>query len=91
MGDADQPIGIPPGISKMQHAIFGNLLDLNEFHHNTFLKELDKYDHMPEEFGRCMSHGKFSRNTNSYLVKPLQRILKYPVLVKTCLKMLERF
>ncbi|XP_077446431.1 triple functional domain protein-like isoform X2 [Stigmatopora argus] len=44
---------IPPGISKMQHVIFGNLLDLYEFHHNTFLKELEKYEHMPEEFGRC--------------------------------------
>ncbi|XP_077447450.1 triple functional domain protein-like [Stigmatopora argus] len=77
---------VPPGISKMQHVIFGNLLDLYEFHHKTFLKELEKYEHMPGEFGCCFVTWKIQQKPQlpntiiNYLVKPVLRILRYPVL-----------
>ncbi|XP_077599781.1 triple functional domain protein-like [Stigmatopora nigra] len=115
----------PPGISKMQHVIFGNLLEIYEFHQNIFLKELEKYEHMPEEIGHCFLTwaGKFqlyvdycknhprssklimehSRNyfdkiqqkyqlpntITSYLLKPVKRILQYPLLLKNLLESCE--
>ncbi|TNN79748.1 Triple functional domain protein [Liparis tanakae] len=44
---------IPPGIVNKEHIIFGNMQDLYEFHHNIFLKELEKYEQLPEDVGHC--------------------------------------
>uniref|UniRef100_A0A6Q2Y6H4 non-specific serine/threonine protein kinase n=1 Tax=Esox lucius TaxID=8010 RepID=A0A6Q2Y6H4_ESOLU len=44
---------IPPGIVNKEHIIFGNMGDLYEFHHNIFLKELEKYEQLPEDVGHC--------------------------------------
>ncbi|KAK1173411.1 triple functional domain protein-like isoform X2 [Acipenser oxyrinchus oxyrinchus] len=44
---------IPPGIVNKEHIIFGNMQDLFEFHHNIFLKELEKYEQLPEDVGHC--------------------------------------
>ncbi|XP_077447464.1 uncharacterized protein LOC144067518 [Stigmatopora argus] len=83
-----------PTIGALQESakcntIFGNLLDLYEFHHNIFLKELEKYEHMPEEVGRCFvtwniqQKPQLPNTINSYLVKPVLRIFRYPVLATT--------
>ncbi|RXM31484.1 hypothetical protein EOD39_6925 [Acipenser ruthenus] len=44
---------IPPGIVNKEHIIFGNMQDLFEFHQNIFLKELEKYEQLPEDVGHC--------------------------------------
>ncbi|CAG12928.1 unnamed protein product [Tetraodon nigroviridis] len=44
---------IPAGIVNKEHIIFGNMQDLYEFHHNIFLKELEKYEQLPEDVGHC--------------------------------------
>ncbi|KAG2465202.1 TRIO protein, partial [Polypterus senegalus] len=44
---------IPPGIVNKEHIIFGNMQDLYEFHNNIFLKELEKYEQLPEDVGHC--------------------------------------
>ncbi|XP_057709443.1 triple functional domain protein-like [Corythoichthys intestinalis] len=44
---------IPPGIANVEHVIFGNIMYLYEFHHSIFLKELEKYEDVPEDIGKC--------------------------------------
>ncbi|XP_057708277.1 triple functional domain protein-like isoform X4 [Corythoichthys intestinalis] len=112
---------IPAGLNNMEHVIFGNLLELYEFHHKIFLKELKKHAHVPEDVGHCfvkwaekfqlyvdycknsdkstrliMEHtvnhsNKIQQNhglafsVQSFLIKPIQRMTKYPLLLKsTC-------
>ncbi|XP_077444757.1 triple functional domain protein-like [Stigmatopora argus] len=110
---------IPARINNMEHVIFGNILELYEFHHNIFLKELEKYKDVPEDVGQCFvkwsdkfqlyyvdycknyeestrlivdhavqyfhkiqqKHG-LANSINPYLLKPVQRITKYPLLIK---------
>ncbi|XP_077594853.1 triple functional domain protein-like [Stigmatopora nigra] len=116
---------IPPAINNMEHVIFGNLLELYEFHHNIFLKELEKHKHVPENVGHCFvkwadkfkgyvdycknneestrlimehavkyfnkiqqKHG-LTNSLHSYLIQPIQRITKYPLLLKGLLECCE--
>uniref|UniRef100_UPI00358E47BD kalirin-like isoform X2 n=1 Tax=Myxine glutinosa TaxID=7769 RepID=UPI00358E47BD len=44
---------IPPGIFKKEEIVFGNMKELHEFHNKIFLKELEKYEHLPEDVGHC--------------------------------------
>ncbi|XP_057708129.1 kalirin-like [Corythoichthys intestinalis] len=117
---------IPPGLANLEHVIFGNILELYEFHHSIFLKELEKYEHVPEDVGKCFvtwadkfqlyveycknnvestrlivehavtyfhkiqqKHG-LAYCVNSYLLKPVQRITKYPLLLKDLLECCEK-
>uniref|UniRef100_A0A8C9XHR0 non-specific serine/threonine protein kinase n=1 Tax=Sander lucioperca TaxID=283035 RepID=A0A8C9XHR0_SANLU len=109
---------IPPGIVNKEHIIFGNMQDLYEFHHNIFLKELEKYEQLPEDVGHCfvtwadkfqmyvnycknkpdstqliLEHAgpyfdeiqqrhRLANSISSYLIKPVQRITKYQLLLK---------
>ncbi|KAJ0003220.1 hypothetical protein NQD34_008318 [Periophthalmus magnuspinnatus] len=109
---------IPPGIVNKEHIIFGNMQDLFEFHHNIFLKELEKYEQLPEDVGHCfvtwadkfqmyvnycknkpdstqliLEHAgnyfdeiqqrhRLANSISSYLIKPVQRITKYQLLLK---------
>ncbi|XP_057709322.1 triple functional domain protein-like isoform X1 [Corythoichthys intestinalis] len=116
---------IPPGIANVEHIIFGNILELYEFHQSIFLKELEKHEHVPEDVGKCFvtwadkfqlyveycknnvestrlimehavnyfhkiqqKHG-LANSVNSYLLKPVQRITKYPLLLKDLLECCE--
>ncbi|XP_057712502.1 triple functional domain protein-like [Corythoichthys intestinalis] len=115
-------IEIPPGIANAQHVIFGNISELYEFHHNIFLKELEKYENIPEDVGKCFitwadkfqlyvdycknntestrlimeyavnyfhkiqQKHRLENSVNSYLLKPVQRITKYPLLLKDLLE-----
>ncbi|XP_077574490.1 triple functional domain protein-like [Stigmatopora nigra] len=116
---------IPAGITNMEHVVFGNLLELYEFHHNIFLKELEKHKDFPEDVGQCFvkwankfqlyidyctnteesnwliaehalhyfhniqqKHG-LTNPISSYLIKPVQRITKYPLLIKDLLQCCE--
>ncbi|XP_035386509.1 triple functional domain protein isoform X5 [Electrophorus electricus] len=116
---------IPPGIVNKEHIIFGNMQDLYEFHHNIFLKELDKYEQLPEDVGHCfvtwadkfqmyvnycknkpdstqliLDHAgsyfdeiqqrhRLANSISSYLIKPVQRITKYQLLLKELLTCCE--
>uniref|UniRef100_A0A668T4K2 non-specific serine/threonine protein kinase n=1 Tax=Oreochromis aureus TaxID=47969 RepID=A0A668T4K2_OREAU len=116
---------IPPGIVNKEHIIFGNMQDLYEFHHNIFLKELEKYEQLPEDVGHCfvtwadkfqmyvnycknkpdstqliVEHAgpyfdeiqqrhRLANSISSYLIKPVQRITKYQLLLKELLTCCE--
>ncbi|XP_053302426.1 triple functional domain protein isoform X2 [Pleuronectes platessa] len=116
---------IPPGIINKEHIIFGNMQDLFEFHHNIFLKELEKYEQLPEDVGHCfvtwadkfqmyvnycknkpdstqliLEHAgnyfdeiqqrhRLANSISSYLIKPVQRITKYQLLLKELLTCCE--
>ncbi|XP_054596375.2 triple functional domain protein isoform X2 [Nothobranchius furzeri] len=116
---------IPPGIVNKEHIIFGNMQDIYEFHHNIFLKELEKYEQLPEDVGHCfvtwadkfqmyvnycknkpdstqliLEHAgpyfdeiqqrhRLANSISSYLIKPVQRITKYQLLLKELLTCCE--
>ncbi|XP_037532331.1 triple functional domain protein [Nematolebias whitei] len=116
---------IPPGIVNKEHIIFGNMQDIFEFHHNIFLKELEKYEQLPEDVGHCfvtwadkfqmyvnycknkpdstqliLEHAgnyfdeiqqrhRLANSISSYLIKPVQRITKYQLLLKELLTCCE--
>ncbi|XP_028316644.1 triple functional domain protein-like isoform X3 [Gouania willdenowi] len=116
---------IPPGILNKELTIFGNMQDLYEFHHNIFLKELEKYEQLPEDVGHCfvtwadkfqmyvnycknkpdstqliLEHAgnyfdeiqqrhRLANTISSYLIKPVQRITKYQLLLKELLTCCE--
>ncbi|OWA50991.1 Triple functional domain protein [Hypsibius exemplaris] len=43
----------PPGLSAKLPRIFGNIEDIYDFHNEVFLKELEKYEMMPEDCAHC--------------------------------------
>ena len=111
---------VPSGLygKKSMAIVFGNIEDIYNFHQNIFLKELEKYETMPEDVGHCfvtwaakfdmyvhycqnkpqsnnfiVQHaGNFFEETQrkfklehslpAYLIKPVQRITKYQLLLK---------
>ncbi|XP_069472762.1 kalirin isoform X2 [Ambystoma mexicanum] len=116
---------IPAGILNKEHIIFGNIQELYDFHNNIFLKELEKYEQLPEDVGHCFvtwadkfqmyvtycknkpdssqlilehagaffdeiqqRHG-LANSISSYLIKPVQRITKYQLLLKELLTCCE--
>lgn len=44
---------VPSGIQGKESIIFGNIEDIRDFHRDVFLKELEKYETMPEDVGHC--------------------------------------
>uniref|UniRef100_A0A8C3PMR7 Kalirin RhoGEF kinase n=1 Tax=Calidris pygmaea TaxID=425635 RepID=A0A8C3PMR7_9CHAR len=116
---------IPAGILNKEHIIFGNIQEIYDFHNNIFLKELEKYEQLPEDVGHCFvtwadkfqmyvtycknkpdssqlilehagtffdeiqqRHG-LANSISSYLIKPVQRITKYQLLLKELLTCCE--
>ncbi|RZF34081.1 hypothetical protein LSTR_LSTR011651 [Laodelphax striatellus] len=109
---------VPTGIQGREDIVFGNIEDIRDFHRDVFLKELEKYETMPEDVGHCFvtwaikfdMYVKYCKNkpeSNSllvqhggglfeelqkkhrvehpiaaYLIKPVQRITKYQLLLK---------
>ncbi|XP_066996303.2 kalirin [Anabrus simplex] len=109
---------VPPAIQNKEDIIFGNMQEIYEFHNSVFLKELEKYETMPEDVGHCfvtwaqkfdmyvkycknkpesnsmlVQHGgsffeelqkkhKVEHPIAAYLIKPVQRITKYQLLLK---------
>ncbi|XP_012819809.1 triple functional domain protein isoform X3 [Xenopus tropicalis] len=116
---------IPPGIVNKEHIIFGNMQEIYEFHNNIFLKELEKYEQLPEDVGHCFvtwadkfqmyvsycknkpdstqlileqagtyfdeiqQRHELVNSISSYLIKPVQRITKYQLLLKELLTCCE--
>jgi len=44
---------VPQGIQNRELTIFSNMEDIRDFHRDVFLKELEKYEQMPEDVGHC--------------------------------------
>ncbi|XP_067120464.1 LOW QUALITY PROTEIN: triple functional domain protein-like [Centruroides vittatus] len=116
---------IPIGIAGKHNILFGNMEEIYDFHNSIFLKELEKYETMPEDVGHCFVtweqkfeiYVKYCKNkpeSNSllvqhagtffeeiqhihnvphpiaaYLIKPVQRITKYQLLLKDLLSCCE--
>ncbi|XP_012230227.2 kalirin isoform X2 [Linepithema humile] len=109
---------IPPGLHSRESVIFSNIEEIHQFHSNVFLRELEKYETMPEDVGHCfvvwapkfdmyvtycknkpesnqllVMHGgmwfeelqrkhRVEHPIAAYLIKPVQRITKYQLLLK---------
>lgn len=108
----------PGALQGKEDVIFGNMEEIYNFHNSIFLKELEKYETMPEDVGHCfvtwaqkfdmyvhycknkpesnsllVQHGgnyyeelqkkhKVEHPIAAYLIKPVQRITKYQLLLK---------
>ncbi|UYV76149.1 TRIO [Cordylochernes scorpioides] len=119
------PALVPPGVLHKDHILFSNMEEIYSFHSNTFLRELEKYEMIPEDVGHCFVtwaqkfdiYVKYCKNkpeSNSllvqhagtffeevqhkhqvphpiaaYLIKPVQRITKYQLLLKDLLSCCE--
>lgn len=113
---------IPLGIKDKESIIFGNIEDIHRFHKGIFLKELEKYEAMPEDVGHCFVtwaksfdvYVEYCKNkpesnqlivqhsatffddlqqkyqvthpVSAYLIKPVQRITKYQLLLRDLLQ-----
>ncbi|XP_076464280.1 kalirin-like [Babylonia areolata] len=112
---------VPNGIYGKEKVLFGNMDEIYEFHKDVFLKELEKYETIPEDVGHCfvtwaekfsiyvkycknkpdsnallveqagsffeeMQHKyKMPEPLASFLIKPVQRVTKYQLLLKDLL------
>ena len=47
------PSAAPVGIQGKEEVLFGNMEDILAFHQDIFLRELEKYETMPEDVGHC--------------------------------------
>lgn len=113
-----QQTNTPPALIGKEEIIFGNIEEIYNFHNSIFLRELEKYETMPEDVGHCfvtwaqkfdmyvyycknkpesntflVQHGgtyfeelqkkhKVEHPIAAYLIKPVQRITKYQLLLK---------
>lgn len=113
-----EPSSLPPALVGKEDVIFGNIEQIHHFHQKIFLRELDKYETMPEDVGHCfvtwarefdmyVAYCKNKPDSNAavvqnagdyfervqrkkrlehplaaYLIKPVQRITKYQLLLK---------
>nr|XP_049693167.1 kalirin isoform X3 [Helicoverpa armigera] len=112
------PAAVPHALQGKEEIIFGNIEEIHRFHERVFLRELDKYETMPEDVGHCfvtwarefdmyvaycrnkpdsnaavVQHAgdyfdrvqrkkKLEHPLAAYLIKPVQRITKYQLLLK---------
>uniref|UniRef100_A0A0K8SGP6 DH domain-containing protein n=1 Tax=Lygus hesperus TaxID=30085 RepID=A0A0K8SGP6_LYGHE len=44
---------VPASIAGKERFIFGNIEQIRDFHRDVFIKELEKYETMPEDVGHC--------------------------------------
>ncbi|XP_030560757.1 triple functional domain protein isoform X1 [Drosophila novamexicana] len=116
---------VPAALLGQEDIIFGNIRELHHFHQKIFLRELEKYETMPEDVGHCfvtwavkfdmyVHYCKNKPTSNNllvqhagnyfeelqrrlevehplpaYLIKPVQRITKYQLLLKDLLSCCE--
>ncbi|XP_015585806.1 triple functional domain protein isoform X4 [Cephus cinctus] len=109
---------VPPGLQGRESILFSNMEEIHQFHCDIFLRELEKYETMPEDVGHCfvtwaakfdmyvtycknkpesnqllVAHGgtwfeelqrkhRVEHPIAAYLIKPVQRITKYQLLLK---------
>lgn len=117
--------GVPSTLIGKEDIIFGNIREIHNFHQKIFLRELEKYETMPEDVGHCfvtwaskfdmyviycknkptsnnllVQHAgtyfeelqhkhKVEHPLPAFLIKPVQRITKYQLLLKDLLSCCE--
>uniref|UniRef100_A0A672Z504 DH domain-containing protein n=1 Tax=Sphaeramia orbicularis TaxID=375764 RepID=A0A672Z504_9TELE len=91
---------VPPGLANKDDIVFGNIQDIYEFHNSIFLKELENYEQpISSTSSDCdvfaltlqevqRRHG-LANSISSALIKPVQRITKYQLLLKELLACCE--
>ncbi|KAL5006006.1 hypothetical protein ScPMuIL_017164 [Solemya velum] len=125
LNELKDSLNSPAGIAGKYQVIFCNIEEIFDFHNSIFLKELEKYETMPEDVGHCfvtwaskfsiyVTYCKNKPDSNqllvdqagpffeecqqkhqlnepvaSYLIKPVQRITKYQLLLKDLLSCCE--
>ncbi|KAJ8977414.1 hypothetical protein NQ317_000215 [Molorchus minor] len=47
---------VPATLQGREQIIFGNMEEIYNFHNSIFLRELEKYETMPEDVGHCLHH-----------------------------------
>ncbi len=52
-GMRSQETSLPPGLAGKVGTLFGNMEEIYNFHASTFLRELEKYEAIPEDVGHC--------------------------------------
>ncbi|KAI2660679.1 Guanine nucleotide exchange factor DBS [Labeo rohita] len=83
---------IPAALQNKKDVLFGNMQEIYNFHKRIFLKELETYTDCPELVGRCFLDWECQKKLehklglDSYLLKPVQRITKYQLLLKEMIK-----
>lgn len=111
-------VNVPKKLVGKENIVFGNIEDIFQFHKNIFLRELEKYQTIPEDVGHCfvtwaakfdmyvsycqnkptsndfvVQNGgnyfeeiqhkhKVEHSLPAYLIKPVQRITKYQLLLR---------
>ncbi|XP_055630894.1 triple functional domain protein [Toxorhynchites rutilus septentrionalis] len=111
-------VNVPPSLLGKEHILFSNVEDIFQFHDKIFLRELEKYETMPEDVGHCFvtwaakfdmyvhycqnkpqsndymvqfggtyfeevqRKHKLEHSLPAFLIKPVQRITKYQLLLK---------
>ncbi|XP_031219951.1 proto-oncogene DBL [Mastomys coucha] len=83
---------MPPLLRNKKDVLFGNMAEIYEFHNNIFMSRLEDCSDAPEKVGSCFLEMECQRKLkhrlglDSYLLKPVQRITKYQLLLKELLK-----
>ncbi|XP_039965934.1 triple functional domain protein [Bactrocera tryoni] len=116
---------VPAALAGKEDTLFGNIREIYNFHQKIFLRELEKYETMPEDVGHCfvtwatkfdmyvyycknkpISNNLMVQHSGTYfdelqhrhkvehplpafLIKPVQRITKYQLLLKDLLSCCE--
>ncbi|XP_052565340.1 triple functional domain protein-like isoform X2 [Culex pipiens pallens] len=111
-------VNVPTNLVGKEHILFSNIEDIFAFHEKIFLRELEKYETMPEDVGHCFvtwaakfdmyvfycqnkpqsndymvqfggtyfeevqRKHKLEHSLPAFLIKPVQRITKYQLLLK---------
>lgn len=67
--DFSSPSSLPSPLRGKEGIVFCNLEEILAFHKGTFLKELEKYETMPEDVGHCFVTWvrKATKNLNNFL------------------------
>ncbi|PIK60646.1 putative guanine nucleotide exchange factor DBS [Apostichopus japonicus] len=83
---------IPETLREKEDVLFANWEEIFEFHKRTFLVELETYKLTPTLVGKCFLERECQLALNhklpisAYLLKPVQRITKYQLLLKEMMK-----
>uniref|UniRef100_A0A674A7S9 MCF.2 cell line derived transforming sequence a n=1 Tax=Salmo trutta TaxID=8032 RepID=A0A674A7S9_SALTR len=83
---------LPPTLRSKRNVLFGNMPEIYNFHSRVFLHDLEGCLETPEGVGACFLERECQKKLehklglDSYLLKPVQRLTKYQLLLKELLK-----